>query len=181
MTDLASLRNLFATPTPPELGPGPRPGVTALGALQAAVDHALAERTTSPARHDALRALVLLWHDYHDASHKLVQDGATVDDSYVHGIVHRREPDFGNAKYWFHRVGRHAAFGELAKQVHSLLKARGESGLETRLLPRAQWDAFAFIDACEEAAGRSGDEAQRELLREIQRIEFTVLLEHLAQ
>jgi hypothetical protein len=49
--------------------------------------------------------------------------------------------------------------------------------LEKRLLPADNWDAFAFVDACEEAAQ---DGKRLELLRQIQRIEFEVLLERFA-
>lgn len=165
---LAALRSLLATETPPDLGPGPRPGTLPLSALQSRLDAWLGRDAPGV---DALRALVLLWHDQHEPAHGLVQDGATGDASYVHGILHRREPDAGNARYWFHRVGRHAAFGELARRAGPLLE--GAPGLRGRLLPRGQWDPFAFIEA-----GTAGD--GEELLRRVQAVEFEVLLEHLA-
>ena len=161
---------LLATPEPPELGPGPRPGVQPLAALQAQLD-----RLPSSAHAGLLRALVLLWHDHFDASHTLSQEIENADGSYVHGLLHRREPDYGNAKYWFHRVGRHASFPELARRVSALLQSRSESVLTAQLLPRGEWDPFAFIDACAEAVRRPAADPRVTLLREIQRIEFEVL------
>lgn len=166
--DLAALRSLLATDSPADLGPGPRPGTLSLASLQSRLDALPGGNLRG---RGSLRALLLLWHDHHEPAHELVQDGATADASYVHGILHRREPDPGNAGYWFHRVGRHAAFGELARRVGPLLEAT--PGLRSRLLPRGQWDPLAFIEAC--SAGCDED-----LLRRVQAVEFEVLLEHLA-
>ncbi len=66
-----------------------------------------------------------------DASHRLSQDIETPDGSFWHGIMHRREGDFWNAKYWFRRVGRHPVLAELAKQEYGA--------------------ADTFVDRCEAA------------------------------
>ena len=62
-----------------------------------------------------------------------------------------------------------------------VLKAGGNSGLAGRLLPKGQWYAFAFVDTCETVANGSPGDGQELLLREIQRIEFEVFLDHLSQ
>nr|WP_309694751.1 hypothetical protein [Armatimonas sp.] len=61
-----------------------------------------------------LRALLHLLNDDLDAAHKLVQ--AHEDDStanYIHQLVHRREGDWGNTRYWVGMTGAHPFYAEL--------------------------------------------------------------------
>ena len=175
----ALLQQLLATPEPPALGPGPRADVQSLAVLNRQLDQALSLAALTGTRAELVRATILLWHDHLDASHTIAQNIETIEGSYVHAILHRREPDYSNAKYWFRRVGLHPCCGELAKRASALLRAGRAVELEQRLLPRGQWDAFAFVDACETANNRPADAARAALLREIQRLEFEILLGHL--
>jgi hypothetical protein len=173
---LNALKELIATSAPPHLGPQTRAHTGSISMLEKKLSPLLAS-VPAPTG-EAIRAAILLWHDHLDAAHAISQNMAGADGSYLHGIMHRREPDYSNAKYWFHRVGKHRAFSEVAKRVDVLLKSKSAGALEKQLLPNGEWDSFAFIDACQAAANRSPD-SQAELLRAIQAIEIEVLLEHL--
>ena len=167
---LQGCKTFLATPEPPELGPGSRAGVQPLAALRRNLD-------VSCAGQPLVHAVVLLWHDHFAAAHEICQEIESPDGGWVHGILHRREPDYANAKYWFHRVGRHAAFSELARRAGDLLTA-GEQPALDKIITNGVWDPFALVDACEQATLHAATE-KIHLLRRIQAAEFSVLLEHL--
>ncbi len=96
-----------------------------------------------------VRSGLLLRADLLDASHTQSQAIDTPDGSYWHGIMHRREPDYQNSKYWVRKVGDHPLYA-------SLPAAAVDAGIETEVLaevaPRDRWDPYRFVDACEAAA-----------------------------
>ncbi|PWU16654.1 MAG: hypothetical protein C5B50_13105 [Verrucomicrobia bacterium] len=178
MISLQNIRDLLATSELPELGPGPRAGVETEATLNRELDAKLKGGGPDKEHQDLIRALVLLWHDHLDAAHQIAQQIEGANGAFVHGIMHRREPDYGNAAYWFRRVGNHAAYSDLARRAGELLDAEKESELKKELLPRGEWNVFGFINACERVAGRS-DASETQLLRRIQQIETETLLESL--
>ncbi len=167
---------LITQPGPAALGPESRPGTLAQVDLNRGLDE-LFRRHGPPAKAELIRALLLLWHDHHDASHTISQSIENPDGSLVHGILHRREPDYSNAKYWFRRVGQHPCFVDLAKRVEPLLAS--DAKLAAQLLPRGAWDAFAFVDAVEAAAGKPSTDVRLELLGKIQQAETESALDYL--
>jgi len=54
--------------------------------------------------HPALQAAIWLYVDDLEESHAIAQTIDSPIGAYWHGIVHRREGDFWNAKYWFRQV-----------------------------------------------------------------------------
>lgn len=172
--DIAQFKQLLATQDLPSLGSEVRLGVIAEPELNRKLNGLFLQSAIAPVRQQLIRSLLLLWHDHLDASHNISQGIETSDGSFLHAIMHRREPDYWNAKYWWRRVGAHPAFPEIAKRTEELLKQIEAGELSKKLLPGGKWDACAFVDACEAAAGISEREA---MLREIQRIESEVLLE----
>lgn len=77
----------------------------------------LAERVVQSDAFAELReaqAGVWLYVDELERSHKISQSLTTREAMTWHGIMHRREGDFGNSKYWFHQAGFHQAL----KRIH---------------------------------------------------------------
>jgi hypothetical protein len=125
----------------------------------------------------AMAAGLLQVFDFWDASHDAAQQADDLGErevsAYWHGIAHRREPDPGNAAYWFRRIGRHPVFAPMAEAARPLLEEHGDDALAARLLAGG-WDAMAMIDLCSRARPGRPDEL---LARRLQRLEMWLLLE----
>ncbi len=125
----------------------------------------------------ALAAGLLQVFDFWDASHEAAQQADDLGErdvaAYWHGIAHRREPDAGNAGYWFRRVGRHPLFVPLAEAAAPLLESLDDDAPTSRLLSGG-WNAMAMIDLCTQAKPGTPHEA---LARRLQRLEMWLLLE----
>lgn len=169
------LSALLATPEPPALGPQRREAVWPLALAQQQIDGQFKAAPLSGSGAQLVRSLALLWHDHLEASHEISQGIHTADGSYLHGIMHRREPDFGNAAYWFRRVGEHAIYPQLAAEVAGL---PGTSEFKARLIAGDRWNPLAMIDACEAVEVEAADAGDAEFLREVQAVEFRLLLQH---
>jgi hypothetical protein len=61
-------------------------------------------------RVDCVRSVLLLQAGEFERSHSIVQAMSGSDPAYIHGMIHRVEGDFWNAKYWFRRSKKHPAF-----------------------------------------------------------------------
>jgi hypothetical protein len=178
MSSQLNVARFLATPEPPHLGPGPRGGTWAESTLESELSTVFQKTSVRAEGQQLIRALVLLWHDHLGTAHEIAQSVENSEGAIVHGIMHRREPDFGNAAYWFRRVGRHAAFSTIARRVSGLAKSKRELEFEQRLLKQGEWDPFAFIDACQSVTTKPDTDEGQLFLREAQRIEFEALFEH---
>jgi hypothetical protein len=109
----------------------------------------------------ALACLSGLWllHDFLEESHHISQDLDTPAGSMWHAIMHRREPDAWNSKYWWRRAGAHPVIDALQS--------------EAREIGYGYKDPEGFVDFCESVRGSgSSDE---ELARRVQLLEWKIL------
>jgi hypothetical protein len=128
----------------PELGPG-SPNESMRAALKA---------IEAPA---VCRAGLWLLHDFLDESHSISQDLDTREGSFWHAIMHRREPDPSNSKYWWRLVG-----------PHPVLERLREAGVGFTT-PQA------FVDECERVRGTGSPDEER--ARRVQLLEWQLLFD----
>jgi hypothetical protein len=124
---------------------------------------------------EAALAGLYLYFSCLDEAHQAAQNVWTVDGSYWHAIMHRQEPDAGNAAYWFRRVGNHDIFPALHDEAARIASVHPDAGV--RLAD--SWDPFAFIELCEKARREAGSGLEAVAL-EIQRAEWQLLFHHCA-
>jgi hypothetical protein len=170
---------------PPVAGLLDRAGLNELGrstpdesrraALAALRPESLVEPEKPADRPMTLACLAGLWlaHDFLDESHKISQDIETPTGSFWHGIMHRREGDFENAKYWFRRVRQHPIFDDLRLHAARLAREAGKVPEAAYLLDQAEWDPFKFVDLCRVAV--DGPEPLRTLCMKVQNSEWELL------
>ena len=99
----------------------------------------------------ACRAGLLLLNDDLDAAHELVQNLAAPTGSFWHAIIHRRDRDFGNSKYWWNRTGAHPAFPAVLQAVLKVLELETEPAallFRDELQSAGCWLPENFVDIC---------------------------------
>ena len=165
-----------------ELGPG-TPNKAALERSTRLTDQQMLgeNRLARPCAAAACRAALWLHHDYLDESHRISQTLEDRDGSYWHALMHRREPDPQNAKYWFRRVGTHPVYPALQAATLELAETDTFATEPDRpklgaLTADGEWDPIAFVDLCESAS--RGDASQQLLCRRIQLCEWQLLFDH---
>ena len=111
-----------------------------------------------------------LWllHGFLDESHSISQESHSPEGSFWHAIMHRLEGDFWNSKYWYRKVGSHAAFETISQ---SLSQIEGAS----ELFAGDQWDPETFVDLCEQS---THDSSLIDVTHQLARVEWQTLFDY---
>jgi len=177
MTDSPALESLRQNPQLNELDAG-TPNRAAADQLESAAanldrlfsPHAIADREMA----EACLAGLWLLHDFLDESHRISQNLDNPTGSLWHGIMHRREGDFSNAKYWFCRVGNHPVYVPLGDAARELAAADDDPATAF-LRKQTRWDPNPFVDLCQRSLASSSK--HNLLCRQLQRKEWELLFE----
>ena len=105
-----------------------------------------------------VKAVLHLLNDDIEGCHQIAHGNTSSEGSYWHAILHRREPDYSNSKYWYRRVANHPIYSKIQKSP-------------------PDWEPFPFVDWGEDAS-RGRSKKSQEWLREVQVQEMKFLLIH---
>jgi hypothetical protein len=108
--------------------------------------------------------------------HELVQNLNSAEGDFWHAILHRQEPDAGNAAYWFRQTGSHPVFEELARRADEIAAKYPAANFRGG----GKWDPLFFIEFCGRAGSEPGSPVEAAAL-EIQRAEWQLLFDYCAR
>jgi len=124
---------------------------------------------------EAPMAGLYLYFSCFEEAHKLAEYCETEEGDLWHAILHRQEPDSGNAAYWFRRAGPHPTFSPLARAAVKILHRIRDAEFRT-----GRWDPFAFVAFCDRAR-KQPDSPHMQAAMEIQRAEWQILFDYCAR
>jgi hypothetical protein len=123
---------------------------------------------------ESVRSGLYLYCECWDQAHSAADNVDRPDGYFWHGIVHRQEPDAGNAAYWFRKTGVHPVFSRLGA------KAAGCGYKIEPAVSGTTWNPFAFIEYCESARRRPGSKEEQVAMK-VQLIEWQLLFDYCAR
>ena len=129
-------------------------------------------------RDDASAMLSGLWlyHDWLEESHTISQDLHSETGSLWHAIMHRREGDFSNSKYWYARCRSHAVLASIGTAAGAILNPLPADKSLLRLV-NPTWDPNAFVDLVEAVYEKPND-PRRAAAVSLQQLEWRLLFDH---
>ncbi len=139
-------------------------------------DQLLATPVKNQDEADAMLAGLWLYHDMLEPSHLISQSLRTASGSLWHAILHRREGDFSNARYWYRKAPAHPMLAVIGNNVALAINPLPADKSLLRLL-RNTWDPCAFVDLVEEITDNPAD-PRLPTAQMIQRLEWQLLFDH---
>ena len=124
---------------------------------------------------NCVKSGLLLWNDALDSSHKIVENIGTKTGNYWHAIMHRRESDYSNAKYWFGRVGKHPIYFQLLCYAQELSQTEQLEEYTKTLESNDEWNAVQFVDWCQ--AATNSEDNKKTFLEQLQLKELQLLID----
>lgn len=116
-----------------------------------------------------VRAGLFYFHNALDDAHRIVQEEKAAGDAaaYWHAMIHRRERDFDNARYWLRRAGEQPSFAEMHARA---------ADASPNMARQMGWDPFLFVTLAEQL--RFGADELRAEVVGLGRVEFEVFFDY---
>ncbi len=155
-----------------------RPEAWSTSEVSVAVEALFKDLRSSGKQKQLTEAALLIWHDRLDDAHVIAQDLNDKTGAYLHSIIHRREPDFSNARYWLHRIGAHPSWARFRASLKSL---GGAAPDETILLTIERDGTFNAESLLQKAEAIRKSNSDTTILRKLQAAELLAILSELAE
>ena len=132
------------------------------------------QRVTNPVLADAAMAGIWIRHNFLTEGHHICQDHESdATNNFWHAILHRREGDYWNSKYWFRQVRAHPVLTELASELRSdRFFTTAKMDLQ-KLVKSNSFHASEFVDLVAKSTG-SESEVKR-FCEQVQLVEWKLL------
>ena len=143
----------------------PPPDKRLIQRITAAEDHEIARANGPKTR--CIRSLLYVLVGGMEQAHRIVQELSTSDAAYIHGMIHRIDDDFDNARYWFRRAGMEPAAAEMYRRA---------AANSLTFASRSIWDPILLTNMLE----KSRNAEVTDELRTILTVEFEVMLQFLS-
>ena len=123
-----------------------------------------------------LAALWLLEGDL-DQSHRFSQRWETLNGSYWHAIMHRREGDWSNSKYWYRRSSKNPVINSFKQTI---LAHHANRAVLPELVRPMEVNEFleAWVDVNQKAVATEASDRLVTHVRELAWVEWQLLLAH---
>jgi hypothetical protein len=128
-----------------------------------------------------LQGALYLYFDCIEKAHQIAQDHEGTIGNWLHALLHRREPDAGNSKYWYARVKIPSKVGQgIAEEA--LKRLGGDvppelKDLHRKMLKSGDWEPAAFVDLCDKLREKDPRSRAYQGLARLQEIEWRALLD----
>jgi hypothetical protein len=128
-----------------------------------------------------LQSAFYICFDCFEEAHNIAQDHEGPIGNWLHAILHRREPDGGNAKYWYARVKLPDKVNQrIVEEALKLLKSVSLPELEPlqrKISKSGAWEPEDFVDLCDKFRQKDSGSLAYWTLAKIQEIEWWGLVE----
>lgn len=126
----------------------------------------------------AMLAGLWLWFDGMKEAHEIAQDLVSPTGSFWHAILHRREGDFSNARYWYGRCRPHRANRLLGVRTQHIAGKHTNDPIVQSVVA-SEWNGSAFVDLVEAVADHP-DDPRYQVAADLQQAEWQALFSHCA-
>jgi len=126
----------------------------------------------------AMLAGLWLWLDGLKEAHEMAQDLVGPTGAFWHAIVHRREGDFSNAKYWYARCADHRALRLVSAMARDIVGRDTQDKSILRIVA-GEYNPDAMVDLVEAIADKPQDPRYEAAVR-LQKLEWEALFSHCA-